>query len=77
MSKKCPYCGSYNTEAAIENYVGRGLVNVGRGVLAFGAATIGAIGGPIIGQGAGYTVWKNTDPGDFHGHRCCYCGKEF
>lgn len=28
MSKKCPYCGSYNTETAVINYLGRGLLAV-------------------------------------------------
>lgn len=77
MSKKCPHCGSYNTEAAIGNYVGRGLIHIGRGLLAAGAMTVGSIGGPTTGKAAGYTVWKNTEPGAFHGHRCCNCGKEF
>jgi len=77
MSQKCPYCSSYNTEAAIENYVGRGLVHIGRGLLTAGTMTVASIGGPTFSKVAAYSVWKNTDPGSFHGHRCCNCGKEF
>lgn len=77
MSKRCPHCGSYNTEAAIENYVERGIVNIGRVLLTAGATTVGSLVNPVIAQGSGREVWKNTEPGEFHGHRCCNCGKEF
>lgn len=62
MSKKCPHYGSYNTEAAIGNNVGRGFVHVGRGILAVEAMTVGSQKGPTAGKVAGYSVWKNTVP---------------
>lgn len=77
MSKQCPHCGSYNTEAAIDNYVGRGMVNIGRAALAIGASLIGSLGGPTTGKVFAMGTWKNTDPGEFKGHRCCNCGEEF
>lgn len=79
MSKKCPHCGSYNTEAAVINWVGRGLLNAGRGVLALGAGLIGGIIMPGGGAGAlGSKTWQNTKPTTpFNGYRCCNCGKEF
>lgn len=77
MSKKCPYCKSYNTEAAIGNYVERGVINAGRAALAIGASLIGSLGGPTTGKVFGYGTWKNTDPGEFKGHHCCECGRDF
>lgn len=38
--KKCPKCGSYDTRPAYENYVGRGVVNVGRAALTIGGGII-------------------------------------
>ena len=77
MSKKCPHCGSYNTEVAIGNYVGRGIINVGRAALTLGAYVVGGLAGPTTGKTFGYGTWKNTDPGEFEGHHCCNCGKDF
>lgn len=77
MSKKCPYCGSYNTDSVYSNYVGRAAVNVGRGILAGGAAIIGSLVNRTAGTALGVQTWKNTDPGVFHGSVCNNCKKEF
>ena len=77
MSKQCPYCGSWNTEVVVGNYVGRGLVNTGRFALAAGAAMVVGLFNHTAGHAAGHAVMHNTDPGEFHGHRCCECGREF
>lgn len=77
MSKQCPHCGSWNTEVAVGNYVGRGLVNIGRFALAAGATMVVGFFNHTAGHGAGHAVIHNTDPGTFYGHRCCVCGKEF
>ena len=77
MSKKCPYCGSYNTEISVGNYVGRGLINAGRGAIAIGAHMIGGLFCPSVGTAAGHTAWHNVDPGEFKEHYCCNCGRDF
>lgn len=77
MSKKCPYCKSYNTEAAVDNYVKRGVVNIGRVALVTGVTLVSSFLGPTASKLAGYSTWKNTDPGSFEGHRCCNCGRTF
>lgn len=77
MSKKCPYCDSYNTEVAVENYVGRGLIHAGRLVLAEGIAVVVGIFNPKAGHMAGHAVLHNTEPGKFKGYHCCNCGKDF
>ena len=77
MSKKCPYCGSYNTEVSVSNYAKRTVVNVGRFALAVGATLIAHSFTPSAGHAAGHTIMHNTDPGEFKGHHCCNCGKDF
>lgn len=74
---KCPYCGSYDTDPVIINYVGRGALHAGRFLLAGGAALVGGLFGHNIGHMAGHSVLENTKPGDFKGHRCNKCKKEF
>ena len=80
MSKKCKYCDSHDTELATSKWVGRGFLNVGRGVLATGAA-LGAfvISGGRNGYGgyAGQKVWEETDPGEFKGYHCRKCKRYF
>lgn len=77
MSKKCPHCGSYNTETAISNYVSRGALNAGRAVLALTAGLAATIISPNHGGPTASEVYKKTNPGEFKGYRCCECGKEF
>lgn len=77
MSKKCPHCGSYNTEISIGNYAGRTLLNAGRYALAVGAAMVAGVINPTVGHAAGHSVLHDTDPGDLKGHHCCNCGKDF
>ena len=78
MSKKCPYCSSYNTEAAVENWVGRGIVNIGRGGLALLGGVAMSVFHPGGGGHAAHTIWENTKPSEsFKGYRCCSCGREF
>ena len=77
MSKKCPYCGSYNTEVSVSNYATRAVINTGRFVIATGASIIASAFSPSAGHAAGHTVMHNTDPGEFKGHHCCNCGKDF
>lgn len=77
MSKKCPYCGSYNTEVSIGNFAGRAIVNTGRAVLTIGASFVCGIFSHSAAHGAAHSVWHNTDPGEFKGYHCCNCGKDF
>lgn len=78
MSKKCPHCGSYNTEYAIGNWVKRGFINAGRLVLTAGAGMIGSLSSPNNGKVFSYQVWKNTAPSEFFdGYHCCNCKRDF
>lgn len=76
MSKKCVYCGSYNTELAVTNLIERGMVNTGRAVLSVGAALAGSIFGPA-GAYFGKRVWETTKQEKLKGYHCCNCGKDF
>lgn len=85
MSKRCPHCGSYNTEILIGNFAGRAAIDTIRVVAAGGAGVLGFLGGGLLnhgmghklGEGAAKEVWKKTDPGEFKGYKCCNCKKEF
>lgn len=76
-NKRCPYCGSRNTEISISNYAVRGIVNTGRGALAIGATMVGSLFGHAAGHVAGHNVIHKTDPGELKGHHCNNCGKDF
>lgn len=79
MSKKCPYCGSYNTESKISGYIGYGVVKGAR-IAAAGIASIaGGLLNKHIGHAAGHSVLNNTkDWGEsIDCHHCCNCGKDF
>lgn len=54
----------------------RGLLQVGRGLLAAGADFAGGLLGPSVGA-AGHKTWETTKPGIFKSHKCNNCGKEF
>lgn len=71
MSKKCPYCGSYNTEVSVSNYATRAVINAGRFVIAAGATIITSAFSPSAGHAAGHTVMHNTDHGEFKRRHCC------
>ena len=77
MSKRCPYCGSYNTEVAVLNYAGRFLVNTGRVALTAGAAIVGGLFNHAAGHVAAHNTWEKTDPGELKGYHCCNCNKDF
>ena len=78
MSKKCPHCGSYNTETAVGNWIERGVINAGRGVVSAGAGVIMSIFHPSMGSAAAAKTWQNTKPSEqFKGYHCCNCGKDF
>lgn len=59
MSKKCPYCGSYNTELSVPNYAKRAAINI-----AIGAALITSAFNPSVGHASAHAVIHNTDPGE-------------
>lgn len=42
MSKKCPYCGSYNTEADLGSHAAKAAVNFGRLAISTVAWVFGA-----------------------------------
>jgi len=79
MSKKCPHCGSYNTERSVggtANYLAR---QTGRLVVSGTASLLVGIFNRSAGQGAGRAMLKNTENwvsgvDQFH---CCNCGKDF
>ena len=73
MSKKCPHCGSYNTELKISGNVGYGVVKGAR------IAAAGIALGKYAGHTAGHSLLNSTkDWGeDMDHHHCCNCGKDF
>ena len=77
MSKKCPYCGSYNTEISIGNYAKRGLLNTGRIAIAAGAAMVVGVFNHTAGHAAAHSILHSPDPGELKGYHCCVCGKDF
>lgn len=77
MSKRCTHCGSYNTEVAIGNHISRGFINTGRAVLSVSGALVTSVISPSTASAMGAHIWRNTTPGEFNGHYCCSCGKEF
>lgn len=77
MSKRCTHCGSYNTEVAFGNHVSRGIINAGRATLSLSGAIAMSVICPTTATSMGVQIWKNTTPGEFKGHYCCSCGKEF
>ena len=77
MSKKCPNCGSYNTEIAIENYAERALVHAGRWTLALGAGAVAGLVSPHLTHAVGHNILESTKPDSFNGYFCCNCKKYF
>jgi len=78
MSEQCTCCGSFDTETAYGNYLGRGLLHAGRFVLAAGAACTVGIVSKAAGVAAGAAVMRGTKPSDsFKGNYCNRCHKYF
>lgn len=77
MSKRCPYCGSYNTEVSLARYAGRAALQTGRGALILGAMTAAGIFGHGASHAAGHQVMKSTELPNLEGHHCCHCGRYF
>ena len=76
-NKRCPYCGSLNTEVSLGNYATRGIINAGRGTIAMGAGLVGSLFNHAAGHHAANQVLKSTDPGELKGHHCKNCGRDF
>ena len=79
MSKKCTYCGSYNTERSVGGTANYAMRQAGR--LLVSGVTSMAVGifNRSAGQGAGRAMLKNTENwvsgvDQFH---CCECGRDF
>lgn len=77
MSKKCPHCGSYNTEISITNYTERAVVNTGRFVVAAAAALAVGLVDRNHASHVGVHTYNSMDPGELQGHHCCNCDKDF
>ena len=81
MSKKCPHCGSYNTELKVSGNIGYGLVQGAR-LLTAGVASM-AVGlfNHTAGHAAGHSMLHNTESWgkSISRHHCCNpkCGKDF
>lgn len=77
MSKRCPYCGSFNTEIALGKYAGRAIVNTGRLALSIGACLVGGLFNHAVGHNAAHKTWEATDPGELKGYQCHNCCRKF
>ncbi len=77
MSKRCPHCGSYNTEISIRNYAARAIINSARYSVAVGVSLVASLFTPSAAHAAGHGILHETDPGELNGHHCCNCGKDF
>ena len=79
MSRKCPHCGSYNTELKISGNGGYGVVKGARIAAAGIAHVAGGLFGKYVGNAAGHAVLNSTkDWGEgIDRHHCCNCGKDF
>lgn len=79
MSKKCPRCGSYNTESKVSGNIGYGLVQGARYASAAAAYIAGGIFNHAAGHAAGHSVLHGTEDWgkDINRHHCCNCGKDF
>ena len=79
MSKRCPYCCSYNTEHRVTGILGYTAVQGMRfATAAVAALTVGVVN-KTAGHGAGHTVIHNTKTWgeDIHRHDCCNCKRSF
>lgn len=76
-NKRCPYCGSLNTEVSLGSYATRGIINAGRGTIAVGAGFLGGLYSRASANYVANKVLKSTDPGELKGHHCKNCGKNF
>ena len=79
MSKKCPYCSSYNTELSVKGNIEYGFKGLARWGCMLGAYTIGGLAGPAGSQTLGREAEKSTRnwTGDVKRHHCCNCGRDF
>lgn len=77
MSKRCTYCGSYNTEMAVGNCAERVAVNAGRVLISLGGGLLGSAFHPGMGGAFAYKIWVGTKQGDLLSHHCCKCGRDF
>ena len=76
MSRKCPYCGSYNTDRKVASTIGKGILDVGGGVITL----VATFGSELLSRGTGKITANNmqkalkTDIKCFH---CNECGLDF
>ena len=81
MSKKCPYCGSYNTELKVTGNVGYGLVQGARLFTAGVASMAVGLFNRSAAHSVGHVVLHNTERWgeSIERHHCCNpgCGKDF
>ena len=79
LKKKCPYCGSRNTELKICGYVGYGVVRT----IATTATVVAGVAttplGSFISNATSNAVQRGVENwGDsIDRHHCCNCGKDF
>ena len=79
MSKKCPHCGSYNTESKVSGNIGYGLVQGARFICAGAAYAAVGLFNHGAAHAAGHSVLHGTEDwgDDIDRHYCCNCGRDF
>lgn len=79
MSKKCPHCGSYNTESKVSGNIGYGLVQGARFICAGAAYAAVGLFNRGAAHAAGHSVLHGTEDwgDDIDRHHCCKCGRDF
>ena len=79
MSKKCPHCGSYNSESIVSGNIGYGLVQGARYISAGAAYVAVGLFNHGAAHAAGHSVLHGTEDwgDDIDRHHCCNCGRDF
>ena len=77
MSKRCPYCGSDNTEIVVRNCAERVAFNTGRIIVSIGGGLLGSVFHPGLGGAFAYKIWESTKQDDLLTYRCRVCGAYF
>ena len=69
MSRRCPHCGSYNTDRKVGNTIGKGILDVGSGIITL----VATFGSELLSRGTGKITANNMQKALKNHIECFHC----